>query len=96
MSNLNVFYNQYKSSELTLTGEKYATRLYLLLFISIFTILLLYNAFAQQGITVDVQQPTEAAYEHLAVSFASSLLCPFVQNRWIESVYGNGDWSTLT
>lgn len=121
MISLNLFYKQHKSSEATLTKERYTTRAYLLLFTATFTILLLYNTFAQHLVTVYVQQPTEATYEHLAASFASSLQCPcsniaiiyssfvqstkirlhqicsspFVQNAWIESIFGDGDWTNL-
>ncbi len=118
---LNLFYNRRKSSVSTIKKEVRATRLYVLLFTSIFLLLLLYNILDEETITVNVQQPTQTTYEQLFSSYASSLQCPctqisipyrsfvemsttlhqvcsssFVQTMWIESIFGNGDWSNIT
>ena len=117
---LNLFYNRHKSSLLTVRNEIRATRLYVILFISIFIILLLYNVLEDETVTITIQQPTQTTYEHLYSSFSSSLQCPcsqitlpyrsfveintrlhqicsssFIETAWIESIYGDGDWSTI-
>ena len=117
---LNLFYNRHKSSVLTVRSEVRATRLYVLLFISIFIILVLYNVLEDERVTITIPQPTQTTYEHLYSSFNSSLQCPcsqitipyrsfvnmstalhqicsssLIDTTWIESIYGDGDWSNI-
>jgi hypothetical protein len=76
---LNLFYHQRKSSVLTFQKEVRATRLYVLLFCSIFIVLLFYNILAEETVTVNVPSPTQTTYEQLSSLFASSLQCPCSQ-----------------
>ena len=72
---LNLFYHRYKSSASTQTKELRTTRLYIVLFSCIFLALVLYNILNYEGVTVTVEQPTQAAYEQLVLSFGSTLQC---------------------
>ncbi len=77
---LNLFYHQRKSSVLTAQKEVRATRMYVLLFCSIFIVLLFYNILAEETvITVNVPSPTQTTYEQLSSPFGSSLQCPCSQ-----------------
>src|SRR5690349_13161599 len=76
---LNLYYRRYRSSELTVKKEVRATRFYILLFISTFIILFLYNVLGEETVTINVQHPTQTTYEQLFLSFGSSLQCPCSQ-----------------
>ena len=79
LATLNFFFNRHKSSHVTLRTEQRATRLYLILLVSIFMVLLLYNSLVHETVRMSVEQPTETTYEYLERSFTSSLECPCTQ-----------------
>ncbi|CAF3929747.1 unnamed protein product [Rotaria sp. Silwood1] len=119
---LNLFYNRYKSSEITLQRERYSTRLYLIFLIIGMLTLLFYYSWTQLTITVSIKNPTQQVYENLLQSKEiSALQCPcshvtipygkfvqvntsihevcsspFIEQEWIKSIFGNGDWSNLS
>ena len=85
MVRLNLFYNPQKSSESTYHREQYSTRVYILLVIMSVIILLIYNIFARQTITENVDSPTEEDYHQLQESkYELSLKCPCSHNLILQ------------
>lgn len=72
---LNLFFNRFKSTEETLSKERWTTRLYLLIWLIVFIILALQNSFAEQTTTINVSEPDEATYVQLYSSYNTSLQC---------------------
>lgn len=87
---LNLFFDRRKSSPLTLTDERRTTRLYLLIWTSVFTILLLYNTVAEETITIQVPNPTEDIFARLYATHSGSLHCPCTPNVISYSHFVNG------
>ena len=79
---LNFFFRWQKSSPLTLQTERRTTRLYVIIWVSIFTALFLYNVFAEETTKVTVSQPTETTFSQLYASYNTSLACPCTTVRF--------------
>ena len=73
---LNLFFNASKSTGATAHKERSTTRIYLFMWFIIFIILVIYNIFAEQTITVNVSEPDEVTYTQLYASHRTSLKCP--------------------
>lgn len=73
---LNLFIIPHKSSQATLSRERWTTRLYILLWLVTWIILIIYNSFAQETSTFHIVKPDEGVYNKLYSSYGDSLQCP--------------------
>lgn len=77
--NLNLYFSRYKSSTITLPVELFSTRMYLVLWSLIFSVLILYNCLSPNTVITTIDEPDEATCEELQMNFKSSLQCPCSQ-----------------
>ena len=76
LTHLNFFFDRRRSSPATLKNEQRTTQLYLLIWVSVFTILLIYNSLTEENKTIQVLGPTESIFSRLSASYNTSLQCP--------------------
>ena len=70
------FFNRRTSSNWTLQTERQTTRLYIVIWLAGFILLLLHNSLTEETITRSVSQPTEKIYTDLLAVHSATLQCP--------------------
>lgn len=85
---LNLFFNASQSTEATARYEKSTTRLYLLIWVIVFLVLVIHNILAEQTITINVSEPDEFTYSQLYTFYNTSLqcLCSTIGFRYVSFV----------
>ncbi|CAF1419135.1 unnamed protein product [Adineta steineri] len=73
--NLNLFPSE-DSSEIVIHQQRWATRLYLIILISVMTVLMLYSSLTQQIVSQTITTPTQTQYENLVHVYGSAVSCP--------------------
>jgi hypothetical protein len=75
LTQLNLF-NTYSTNAATIRREIITTRIYLVLLLSIFSVLVVYSAQKQLQNTVQVNNPSIKDYEYLIATYPDTLSCP--------------------
>ncbi|CAF1432802.1 unnamed protein product [Adineta ricciae] len=76
LARLNLFKTNTDRTEDNIKRELISTRVYLILFPSVFTIIILFISFNTQTVTQVVLNPTLNEYKHLKTLYANKLTCP--------------------